>query len=159
MMELLLKRIAKDEFEVADVPIEAIPALMIKLAAAFTGLMTRLMLERSANACASQDKLLTVEDAARILRITPKTVRKLAREEKLLAFQEKEGSPWYFRPEAIEKYLDRESGVEKATKATTRKRTSATERQVNAVQTSKRAPKPDSVAPFNYLHLQTKDRK
>ena len=47
--------------------------------------------------------LLTVQDVANKLKVTPQYVRKLIKEEKLGA--ERIGSQWLIRPEAVDEYV------------------------------------------------------
>ncbi len=74
MIELLLERIVNDECEVADIPVEAIPALMIKLAAVQASLQSRLL-----TAGPEVDNLLDAEAVADWFGVKEHYVRELGR--------------------------------------------------------------------------------
>ncbi len=77
--ELLLERIVNDEFEVADVPVEAVPALMIKLAAVQASLQTRLLTAGPDTRKLEVDNLLDAEEVADWLGVKEDYVRELGR--------------------------------------------------------------------------------
>jgi len=70
----LLDQILKDEFEVADIPVEAIPALMIKLAGVQANLQSQLL-----TAGPEVDNLLNAEAVAGWFGVKEDYVRELGR--------------------------------------------------------------------------------
>ena len=171
MSDSLLERILKDEFDAQELPFEEIPAAMTKLATAFTGIMTRLMVEqRTHETC--EIKLLTVSDAAQTLTVSPRTVRKLARQNKLVGFQRTKGGPWYFQPSAINEYMQEETGVtacvapsqshsrkqarrRPVSQKSLRRISQRADRAVERIQMEAQQRGP--VVPFDYSRLQTED--
>ncbi len=102
-----LSALLRDPTRVAEIPIEAIPPLVMQLAALQSAMAVRLMLAQENAASNPDDRLLGIEEATRKLGVS---MSWLYRRSSALSFVVRMGRKLMFSEQGIDRYIKQRSG-------------------------------------------------